>query len=60
MHGATSGISSGTIQAINQSVYLEDYDKTLGNLAKASYTYMLGDSGGGFAVFQTFWLCRTN
>ena len=47
MHGSKSGISSGTVQLVNQTVYLVDYDVTVGNLALADYTCRQGDSGAG-------------
>ncbi len=47
MYGSFSGISAGVIQAVDQTVYSDEFDRTIGNLVKASYTCMLGDSGGG-------------
>ncbi|MPM52721.1 hypothetical protein SDC9_99482 [bioreactor metagenome] len=57
MHGAYSDISEGGILAINQSVYLADYNKTIYNLILASYTCKHGDSGAG--VFSRNALHRT-
>lgn len=47
MHGAFSGISSGVIQDVNESIYIDEYDVTVRNLARASYTCQHGDSGAG-------------
>lgn len=48
MHGGYSGISRGSIVAVNQSVSVDGI--TVGNLTKASYTCKNGDSGA--AVFS--------
>ncbi len=54
MHGAFSSITSGTVTATNVQVYLSDYDITVTNLARASYTCQRGDSGAGIFSSNAF------
>lgn len=54
MHGASSGISSGSVVATNQTVFVNN--TTVGNLAKSDYTCQAGDSGAGIFSNNAFYV----